>query len=114
MQVVFSTLMRGLAPPEAAQELSAVAWQGYLQGLREADWQGDERRARLGYAASAVLRWGLFPGWVLQMATDAQRRTQRESRLGRPAEEIVASLGAATRLLLALAAEARALIAALD
>src|SRR6185437_9764631 len=114
VQVVVSTLMRSLAPPEAAEELSAVAWQGYLAGLREAGWQGDERLARLGYAASAVLRWSGFPGLVLQMATDAEQRARWEAFVGRSAEEFVASLGAASRLLLGLASEARALIAALD
>ena len=114
VQVIVSTLWRGLVAPEAAEELSAVAWHGYLEGLREAGWQGDERLARLGYAASAVLRFGFFPGWVLQMATDAEQRARWEAPTGKPAEEIVASLGAASRLLLGLAAEARTLIAALD
>ncbi|MEM7330955.1 MAG: phosphotransferase [Chloroflexota bacterium] len=38
-----------------------LIYQGYLAGLREAGWQGEERLVRLGFTASSVLRW-LMPG----------------------------------------------------
>ena len=40
-------------------ELKKIVFEGYLEGLREAGWQGDPRQARLGFTASSV-RY-LFP-----------------------------------------------------
>ncbi len=34
--------------------LEAIAYQGYLEGLRDASWRGDPRQVRLGYTAGSV------------------------------------------------------------
>lgn len=44
-----------------APRFGELAFNGYLAGLRDAGWQGDERLVRLGFAASSALRWGI-PG----------------------------------------------------
>ena len=44
-----------------AQTFGDLAYKGYLQGLRNAGWQGDPRQVRLGFTASSALRWGI-PG----------------------------------------------------
>jgi hypothetical protein len=75
-------------------------WIPRLNGFRDLSLMQREEAwraplARLGYAASAVLRWGWFPGWVVQIATDGQQRARWEGWVGAPAEEFVPFLGAA-------------------
>jgi hypothetical protein len=41
------------------QELERMAMQGYLQGLRDAGWDGDPRLVHLGFATTAALRYSL-------------------------------------------------------
>jgi hypothetical protein len=45
--------------PAHLPAMDSVAFVAYLRGLRESGWEGDPRVARLGYAASAALRFGL-------------------------------------------------------
>src|SRR5439155_4390297 len=45
-------------PIEQAQELEALVFNSYLDGLRDAGWNGDARLVRFGYAAASVLRYG--------------------------------------------------------
>lgn len=40
----------------AARSLDEAVFAGYLDGLREAGWQGDPRLVRLGYTAACALR----------------------------------------------------------
>ena len=42
----------GIAP----HDLDAACFAGYVAGLREAGWAGDERLVRLGFTADAALR----------------------------------------------------------
>jgi aminoglycoside/choline kinase family phosphotransferase len=42
---------------EAYKELEEGVLYGYLEGLRQAGWQGDAKWVRLGYAASSALRY---------------------------------------------------------
>jgi hypothetical protein len=46
-----------------ASALDALAFAGYVEGLRESGWHGDRRLARLGYTATAALDFGLI--WCL-------------------------------------------------
>ena len=43
----------GIAP----RDLDAACFAGYVAGLREAGWVGDERLVRLGFTADAALRF---------------------------------------------------------
>jgi hypothetical protein len=42
---------------DQAQALEEIAFESYLEGLRDAGWRGDPRQVRLGYAAAASLRY---------------------------------------------------------
>jgi hypothetical protein len=52
-----------------ASRLDALVFDGYLEGLRDAGWQGDEALVRLGYTAAASL-WtavsvtGIMLPWI--------------------------------------------------
>jgi hypothetical protein len=100
--------------PDDLPSLDAHAFDGYLTGLREAGWRGDSRVARLGYAATAGLRYGPLFG-LAQLATsaDRQQREALEQSVGCPFEEHVARYGRMLPFVLDRADEARGLIAAL-
>jgi hypothetical protein len=46
-------------PIDAAHDFERDAFAGYVQGLRETGWDGDERAVRFGYAAAASLFLGV-------------------------------------------------------
>ncbi|MDP4510968.1 protein kinase family protein [Nonomuraea turcica] len=52
-------------PAARLPDLDAAVFGGYLRGLREAGWRGDERQVRLAVCASAVKYDWLVP-WMLQ------------------------------------------------
>jgi hypothetical protein len=58
-------------PAEALPELDEAVFGGYVSGLREAGWLGDERLVRLGMRASAVKYEWLGP-LMVQKASDAE------------------------------------------
>ena len=55
-QLVVASLFFFEAEGIAPRELDAACFAGYVAGLREAGWAGDERLVRLGFAADAALR----------------------------------------------------------
>jgi hypothetical protein len=57
-----------LLPPEALDDLDARLTAAYLQGLREAEWTGDERLVRLAICASAV-RYDFLTAYCLEHAS---------------------------------------------
>lgn len=58
-----------LMPATLLPALDAAVWSGYREGLREAGWDGDERRVRLAMCASAVKYDWLTPV-MLERAAD--------------------------------------------
>jgi len=46
-------------PLERIAELDALIFAGYIAGLREAGWQGDEQLVRFGFTALAALKAGV-------------------------------------------------------
>jgi hypothetical protein len=71
-------------------ELERIAFAGYLAGLRDAGWRGDERLVRFGYVTSAALRYGVgIVGLILGAAFDAGMRAWIEQAMGRSFEEWV-------------------------
>ena len=68
--------------PDKAQELEEIVFEGYLEGLREAGWQGDPQQVRLGYTAASV-RY-LFPeiGRWLALILDESLHAAAEQRYG--------------------------------
>ncbi|UCC63635.1 MAG: hypothetical protein JSV36_00825, partial [Anaerolineae bacterium] len=53
-----------------ARELNDIVIGGYLDGLRDAGWQGDPRRVRLGYTAATALRTLVSYGQILPVVLD--------------------------------------------
>jgi hypothetical protein len=99
----------GLTP----RELEAACFAGYVTGLREAGWVGDERLVRLGFAADAALRHtvGLL-GQIWAVVSDPALRLAMEELFGRPLDEVVEGWAALWPFQFELAEEARALLLA--
>lgn len=88
-----------------AASLEQAIYENYLAGLKAAGWHGDPRLVRLGYTASAALRWGLSaPG--LGLALDETRYLAEAQRWHRPVAEILRQRAGMAYLLLDRADEA--------
>jgi hypothetical protein len=64
--LVTSTLAWREVDAAQAQELDQIAFDGYLEGLRDAGWRGDPRHVRFGQTARSVMRG--IPGLALGLA----------------------------------------------
>ena len=93
------------------RDLDAACFAGYVAGLREAGWVGDERLVRLGFTVDAALRHtvGLL-GQILSQVADPALRPDMEELFGRPIEEVVEAWAELWPFQLALAEEARVLL----
>ena len=89
-----------------ARDLDMVIFTGYLDGLREACWQGDLRVARLGYTAACALRWGLVGLWWLPSLNNVQEQADFEKKWNRPMSELVSQWAQTAYHVLGLADEA--------
>lgn len=89
-----------------AKSLDQAVFAGYLDGLREADWQGDSRLARLGHTAACALRWGVVGLWWLETLSDADERANLEKHWGRSIQQLVSQWAKTTYYVLGLAEEA--------
>jgi hypothetical protein len=99
----------GIAP----RELDAACFAGYLVGLREAGWVGDERLVRLGFTAAAALRYTVGTlRLVWPEVIDPALRPAWEDLFGRPLEEVVESWAELWPFQRGLVEEARALLLA--
>ena len=72
--------------PGQLDGIEQASMSGYLDGLALAGWRGDPAMVRFGYAATAALRYGLFPIGVY-LAGDSLR-LHFESAMSRPADGI--------------------------
>jgi hypothetical protein len=97
----------GIAP----REFDAACFAGYVAGLREAGWTGDERVVRLGFTAAAALRHtvGLLR-LVWPVVSDPALRPVVEDLFGHPLEEVVEAWAELWSFQFGLAEEARALL----
>ncbi|HEX9839101.1 MAG TPA: hypothetical protein VGA72_07135 [Anaerolineales bacterium] len=93
---------------DAAQvkSLDEVIFAAYLEGLREAGWQGDTGLVRLGYTAACALRWGVVGLWWLRSLSEADKQAGLEKHWGRPLPEMVSQWAQSTYHVLGLAQEA--------
>jgi hypothetical protein len=97
--------------PEQVWELDQIAFDGYLQGLREAGWQGDAEIARLGYTLAVTLRTGMGIFIVEWTARDETRRRWLEHIMGHSLEEMADMFRVLRAYLIDCANEARRLTA---
>lgn len=84
---------------DKVHELDQIVFDGYLEGLRQAGWQGDPRQARLGYLI-AKLRYDFseINGW-LSGVFDENVRHIIEQAFGHPLGEIFDYFAALTNVI---------------
>jgi hypothetical protein len=97
---------------DQAQELDRIVFESYVDGLRDAGWQGDVRLARFGYTMTAALvtgvAWAMIMGAVV-MSTDEGARGLT-SVIGAPLDDILAQWATVQPFLLDLGDEALRLV----
>jgi hypothetical protein len=109
-QLVASSLLRAKIKASDTAQLDEIVFAGYVEGLRDVGWSGDPRIARLGYAASGALRWGI-PGlfWMVYALVEGKHH-EAERKFGLPIEELMEEWGKVVYFLLDLADEAHDLL----
>lgn len=100
-----------LHPTALLPAIDAAVWSGYLSGLRDAGWDGDERRVRLAMCASAVKYDWLAPV-MLESAADERHAGYGGTAVEDPGR-LFAERGLGLAFMLGWAEEARALAAEL-
>jgi hypothetical protein len=108
-QLVSANLIWQYTPAKDALRLLNAALSGYLEGLREAGYQGPESAVRLGCLGAAVLRTAFFVPHQIRMITTRELQGIWRARFGRPVRETVPDWARAVTFLLSLADEAQAL-----
>ena len=111
VSLVHGTLAFSEIPISQAQELEAICFQGYVEGLNDAGWQGDPRLVRLGYAAGSSLCFGIGYGGL--EPPPEERYPWLEQAFGLPINELISLSSKMRHMLLDLADEARELMASL-
>jgi hypothetical protein len=96
------------ADPDQMRGIDEAVFDGYVEGLRAAGWDGDPRLVRLGYAAAASIHYGLFPLGVFIL--DGDLRTHFERVFAHPAAEIADRWAQVARFLLGQADQVRQLL----
>ncbi len=107
--LVIATLRRLAVDMADADRLEEAVFEGYVAGLRDAGWRGDEHELRLGYLAAVALRLGLIPQ-ILSLILDRPQRERAERVWGRPADEIIERWAEVAYFVLDRADEARRLL----
>lgn len=98
--------------PADLPALSRLCYSGYLAGLREAGWTGEERVVRLGYAVTAALQFVAFAAATMFALAGDDERPRLEAAFGATLEALLDGHAAVQPVLLDLADEARALLGA--
>ena len=97
--LVHASLNFGAVPPGEAFKLEQIVLNGYMDGLREAGWQGDPDSIRFSYAATVYWRYalGAFAGEMVPWMLEEQYHAAIEQAFGKTmeqlADETAASLG---------------------
>jgi hypothetical protein len=68
-------------PAERVKEMDRLCFEGYLQGLREAGWNGDPKLVRTGYAVGCLMRYPIAAtaGELLLVMLDQESRSRLET-----------------------------------
>jgi len=99
----------GFLPLESLSALADRVWTGYLAGLREAGWAGDERLARLGFTAGGAAKYA----WLAELSIRRLRRGELVSYGGYSRlalDDLFTTYAGVFEMLLTWAEEARTLI----
>ncbi|HRJ40972.1 MAG: phosphotransferase [Caldilineaceae bacterium] len=108
--VVSSALWFQGVTPEQLPELEEIVFTGYLQGLRQAGWEGDARLARLGYLCTVALRFGIAIAIPEILALEQMNRASVKDVFGWSIEEWSDALVGIRRFVIQRAEAARQLI----
>lgn len=100
-------------PASQAQELDQAVFAGYIDGLRDAGWRGDERLARLGCTVNAVILNGLSRLYFLEILQKPEETDMLAGVINRPFEAIIEQWAEMLPFILGLGDEAVALIEAI-
>ena len=101
-------------PVSQAKELDTIVFEGYLDGLRDAGWTGDERLVRFGFAATAALFIGVGAlGPFVSGILDDNKADLVETLFGCSREDLADQYAFLQDYLLDLGDEARKLLSAL-
>ncbi|MGD8465372.1 MAG: phosphotransferase [Anaerolineae bacterium] len=108
--LVWMSIALGGVEMDKLQALEETVFESYLEGLREAGWQGDPQQVRLGYTAATV-RY-LFPevGTWLTFILDESQHAAAVQRLGFPVRQAFDSVARLRRPLFGRLDEARELM----
>jgi hypothetical protein len=100
---------------DAMQTLEEITFSGYVEGLREAGWDGDETTVWLGYAAASALRYGIGTISTVQPTLiDASQHAIVEQLFGASIEELADYWAGLSRHLVNLSDQARSLLHTVD
>ncbi len=110
VSLVWVTLVFWEVDAAKAQELDEIVFHGYLRGLRDAGWQGEERKVRLAYTAAIALRRLGTIGYALPLILDESRHAEVELLVGQPIGKWSDQFAEASRFVETLADWARDLI----
>jgi hypothetical protein len=106
---LFSSFGLFRVEPTEPGTLDAVVFENYIDGLREAGWQGDQRMVRFAFATYASLKYSCLIPWLVD-ALDESRHAFWEEHSGRPMVDLLHNQAALLYYLLDLADEARSLL----
>ncbi len=79
--LVTASVLFGGADPAALRDLDGWAFDGYLQGLKDAGWQGDVRLVRRGAALAAFLRFSLVLPWGAALSERFRQNLEQSERI---------------------------------
>jgi hypothetical protein len=99
-------------PLASVQEFDTLLYQNYLEGLRDAGWQGDARQVRLGFAAAISCKYlePLISSAAAEWYDDPVQQAQWTKDFGLSIQEVFEQFGGLFRYSLQLADEARQLM----
>jgi hypothetical protein len=97
--LVFGTLRRLEVPVTEADRLEVLVHIGYLRGLEDAGWRGDDNLVLLGYLLAICLRWSFMTGLV-NSVVDSSAQARLVAERGQPMDELLTQYVPLTTFLL--------------
>jgi hypothetical protein len=86
--LIFASVLFSEVGLDRVQELEEIVFENYLEGLRDAGWQGDPRQVRLGYTAAQIRYAFAEIGRWLTVIHDESLIARMEQVMGLPVGEI--------------------------